>query len=113
MSYHKIYGTGDTAQEAFIYAKINEIGYGTKPRFLKKTNIKFLEYYNTLETDLFLASLDYSNRKPTISEAKAIKKLKTYYGEEGLNTIINIYNNKDSNTALCFKINDNIYNFLY
>jgi len=119
MSYNIIYGKGRTPKEALLYAKINEIGHGTKPSFLKKTNVKYLEYSNTLQADLFMASLDFRTREPTISEEKAKKKLKNNYGEQEYNTIIDIYRNIDSNYSICYKIdsdtsNDiNLYKFLY
>jgi len=119
MSYHKIYGIGSTPKEALLYAKINEIGHGTKPSFLKKTNVKYLEYTSTLETDLFMSSVDYGSREPTISEEKAIKKLKNDYGEDEFNTIMNIYSDKNSKYSICFKFRSdssnkrNLYKFLY
>ena len=38
MSYNGIYGKGKTPEEALVYSKVNEIGHGSKPLFLKKTN---------------------------------------------------------------------------
>lgn len=117
MSYHKIYGIGNTPKEALLYSKINEIGHGTKPRFLKKTDVKYLEYTPTLETDLVMSSVDFGSREPTISEEKAIKKLKNNYGEQEFNTIMDIYRNIDSKYSICFKIDTsnkrNLYKFLY
>lgn len=113
MSYNVIYGKGSTPKEALLYAKINEIGHGTNPSFLKKTNIKYLEYSNTLQTDLFMASLDFRTREPTISEEKAIKKLKDTYGEQEFNTILNIYKDTKSKYCLCFKIDYDSSNDLY
>jgi hypothetical protein len=116
MSYNIIYGKGSTPEEALLYSKINEIGHGTKPRFLKKTNIKYLEYTPTLETDLFMSSYQ-CDRELTISEAKSIKKLKDYYGEEEFTNIIDIYSDIDSKYSICFKIDtsngQNLYKFLY
>jgi hypothetical protein len=116
MSYNIIYGKGRSPEEALLYSKINEIGHGTRPRFLKKTNIKYLEYTPTLETDLFMASLQY-DRELTISELNAKTKLKDYYGENEFNTIMDIYRDIDSNYSICFKIDtsdgQNLYKFLY
>ena len=116
MSYNIIYGKGRSPKEALLYSKINEIGHGTTPRFLKKTNIKYLECTPTLETDLFMTSLQY-DRELTISEAKSIKKLKDYYDEEELKTIMDIYSDIDSEYSICFKIDtsngQNLYKFLY
>jgi len=119
MSYNIIYGKGRTPKEALLYAKINEIGHGTKPSFLKKTNVKYLEYSNTLQADLFISSLTY-DRELTTTETKAIKNLKkTYCEEEEYNTILNIYRDINSNYSLCYKIDSdtsneiNLYKFLY
>jgi hypothetical protein len=116
MSYNIIYGIGCSPEEALLYSKINEIGHRTNPRFLKKTNVKYLEYTPTLETDLFMSSLQY-DRELTISEAKSIKKLKDNYGENEFNTIMDIYRDIDSNYSICFKIDTseeyNLYKFLY
>ena len=118
MSYNIIYGKGRTPTEALLYAKINEIGHGTKPSFLKKTNVKYLEYSNTLETDLFMASLEY-DRELTISETQAINKLNDKYGDDEFNSIMEIYRNIDNKYSLCFKIvsdtsnEQKLYKFLY
>jgi hypothetical protein len=116
MSYRKIYGIGNTPEEALLYAKINEIGHRSKTRFLKKTNVKCLEYSKTLETDLFSASLTY-DRELTISEAKSIKNLKNTYCDKDYNIILDIYRDIDSNYSICFKIDtsneQNLYKFLY
>mgnify|MGYP005653705059 CR=1 FL=1 len=103
MSYNRIYGKGSTPEEALLYSKINEIGHGTKPRFLKKTNIKYLEYTPTLETDLFMSSYQ-CDRELTISETQAINKLKDKYGDDEFNSIMEIYRNIDNKYSLCFKI---------
>jgi hypothetical protein len=116
MSYNIIYGKGSTPEEALLYSKINEIGHGTKPRFLKKTNIKYLEYTPTLETDLFMSSYQ-CDRELTISEKNANKRLIECYGEEELKTIMDIYSDIDSEYSICFKIDtsnvQNLYKFLY
>jgi len=118
MSYRKIYGIGNTPEEALLYAKINEIGHGTKPNVLKKTDVKCLEYSKTLELDLFSASLTY-DRELTTTETQAIKNLKNTYCDEDFNTILDIYRDIDSNYSICFKIDSdtsteqNLYKFLY
>jgi hypothetical protein len=116
MSYNRIYGKGSTPEEALLYSKINEIGHGTKPRFLKKTNIKYLEYTPTLETDLFMSS-HQCDRELTISEENANKRLIECYSEEELKTIMDIYSDIDSEYSICFKIDtsngQNLYKFLY
>ena len=117
MSYNIIYGKGNTPKEALLYAKINEIGHGTKPRFLKKTNVKYLEYTSTLETDLVMSSLQ-CDRELTISEKNAKKRLIECYGEE-FNTIMDIYRDIYSKYSICYKIESdtsnelNLYKFLY
>jgi len=118
MSYNIMYGKGRTPKEALLYAKINEIGYGNKSSFLKKTNVKYLEYTNTLQTDLFISSLTY-DRELTTTETQAIKNLKNTYFEEEYNNIVDIYKDINSNYSICYKIDSdtsneiNLYKFLY
>ena len=120
MSYNRIYGKGTTPEQALLYSKINEIGHNTKTSFLKKTRVKYLEYKNTnlLETQLVLSSnLDTLDRVLSTSESNARKQLEEYYGDEELVNIYDIYNNPQSEIAICFLISKckdyNLYKFLY
>ena len=119
MSFNIIYGKGRNPKEALIYSKVNEIGYGTKPRFLKKTNVKYLEYRNTntLETLLHLSYFGKCNRDPSSSEENSRRSLIDYYGVKEFNAIMDIYSNIDSEYTICFKIGTsngyNLYKFLY
>ena len=117
MSYNGIYGKGKTPEEALVYAKVNEIGHGTKPLFLKKTRVKYLGNHSNLDTQLFMAYNTQSlNRDLTSTEANAKKKLIELYGSTELNKIYDIYKNVNDE-VLCFMINKysdyNLYKFLY
>ena len=103
-----------------LYSKINEIGHNTHTSFLKKTNVKYLEHPNSnvLETQIVLSSnLDTLNRELSTSESNARKKLEEYYGAKELKKIYEIYNNPQSQIAICFLISKckdyNLYKFLY
>jgi len=118
MSFNGIYGKGKTPTEALIYAKINEIGHGTKPLFLKKTKVKYLGIHTNLDTLLFMSYNTHElNRDLTSSESNAKKKMIELYGSTELNKIYEIYRNPDGEEVLCFMINKsnayNLYKFLY
>ena len=120
MSYNSIYGKGITPGEALLYSKINEIGHNTKPIFLKKTKIKYLDYTNNnlLETHLFIGNRhNIVDRNFTISEININRQLIEYYGVKELNNIYNIYNNPKSNITICLLISKcntyNLYKFIY
>jgi hypothetical protein len=118
MSFNGIYGKGKTPNEALIYAKINEIGHGTKPLFLKKTRVKYLGNHRNLETLLFMSYNTHNlNRYLTNTESDAKKNLIELYGSTELNKIYEIYMNVNGEEVLCFMINKsndyNLYKFLY
>jgi len=118
MSYNGIYGKGKTPEEALVYAKVNEIGHGTKPIFLKKTRVKYIGNHSNLDTQLFMAYNTHNlNRDLTSTEANAKKKLIELYGSTELNKIYDIYKNVNDEEVLCFMINKsndyNLYKFLY
>ena len=122
MSFCRINGYGDTAEEAFVYAKINEIGYNSNPSFLKKTMVMLIENRTKLELNLFMSYNLFNkklDREPTKAETEALQTLKTDYGEKKLESIFKVYNNPDSETVICFKEDNNfgkfkfMYRFLY
>ena len=83
MSFCRINGYGDTAEEAFVYAKINEIGYNSNPSFLKKTMVMLIENRTKLELNLFMSYNLFNkklDREPTKAETEALQTLKTDYG---------------------------------
>jgi len=118
MSYNGIYGKGKTPEEALIYAKVNEIGYGSKPLFLKKTDVKYLGHHQNLDT-LLLISYNSNNlrRDLTECETNSKKKMIELYGSTELNKIYDIYRDVNGKEVLCFMINKsndyNLYKFLY
>jgi hypothetical protein len=123
MSFNAIYGKGNTPQQALVYAKVNEIGHNTNPRFLKKTNAMCINYKNTnrLQEQLFTC-YNIKDREDqrlafTTSELNSKKELLDYYGKDKLNEILTLYENINSDISLCFiitKSNDyNLYKFLY
>jgi len=123
MSFNAIYGKGKTPQQALVYAKVNEIGHNTNPRFLKKTNAMCIYYKNThrLQEQLFMSynikDIEEQRLTLTTSELNSKKELLEYYGKDKLNEIFTIYENINSNISLCFIINKsndyNLYKFLY
>ena len=120
MSFNRIYGIGNTPNEALIYAKVNEIGHNTRPNFLRKTQIKYLEYSNNSVLELKLITtylIRNVNRELTTTELNARNDLLEYYGKKELNTIMDIFGNVNSDITVCFldsKSNDyNLYKFLY
>jgi hypothetical protein len=118
MSFNGIYGKGKTPKEALVYAKVNEIGHGSKPLFLKKTSVKYLGNHLNLDTLLFMTyNTPNLNRDLTDCEANSKKKMIELYGTTELNKIYAIYMNPDGKEVLCFMINKsndyNLYKFLY
>ena len=118
MSYNGIYGKGKTPEEALVYSKVNEIGHGSKPLFLKKTNVKYLGHHQNLDT-LLLISYNSNNltRDLTECETNSKKKMIELYGSTELNKIYDIYRDVNGKDVLCFMINKsndyNLYKFLY
>ena len=55
MSFNGIYGKGNTPDKALVYAKVNEIGHGSNPLFLKKTSVKYLGNHQNLDILLFMS----------------------------------------------------------
>lgn len=118
MSFHRIFGYGDTAEEALIYSKINEIGHKTIPTlFLKKTNVKLIENMDKLELNLFMG---YNlHRDSTKTELDALTSLEKQFSEKELKDIMDIYRNPECNTVICFREINNfgpfkyMYRFLY
>ena len=75
MSYNGIYGKGKTPEEALIYTKVNEIGHGSKPLFLKKTAVKYLGHHQNLDT-LLLISYNSNNLMRDLTECETNSKKK-------------------------------------
>jgi len=118
MSYNGIYGKGKTPNKALVYAKVNEIGHGSKPLFLKKTAVKYLGHHQNLDTLLFMSYNTHNlKRDLTDCEANAKKKMIELYGSTEVNKIYDIYRDVNGKEVLCFMINKsndyNLYKFLY
>ena len=82
MAYNKIYSIGLTAQEAFINAKINEIGHNTNTTFLKKTKLKVINYKDPSKLEIYLlmiSNLDNLNREVTKYEDDTYNKMVDYF----------------------------------
>ena len=132
MLYRVVIGEGTTAEEALLFARINQIGYdkGIKQNSIsKKTNVleipieKVRYDSNKLIMAIHFAQA-YYNYKNLDSKAKEKRGFTnseySYYcilvkkfGDELFTKIMDIYNSKDSEDCLAVKCETNMYKLMY
>lgn len=121
MSYKKIYGIGKTPEQALVYTKVNEIGYGNYS--FKKNRVYFVEIPKnrtkvySFDVDIFIYYNIYNiDRDLSTTEANVKESFESFYDRNTLKKIISIYDN-NSDICLCFKVGEwgdnNLYKFLY
>jgi len=132
MLYRVAIGKGKTAEEALLFARINQIGYdkGIKPNSIsRKTNVLDIPiekvrydssklimaihfahaYYNYTKLD----SKSKETGEFTNSEYSYYCILVKKLGKELFTKIMDIYNSKDSEDCLAVKCETNMYKIMY
>ena len=132
MLYRVVIGEGKTAEEALLFARINQIGYdeGIKQNTIsKKTNvleipiekvrydsrklIMAIHFAQAYDNYTKLDSKEKEKRGFTNSEYSYYCILMKKLGEELFTKMMDIYNSKDSEDCLAVKCETNMYKIMY
>lgn len=133
MLYRQVIGEGQTAQEALLFARVNQIGFNKGVHdntIAKKTKVyeidisKFetLGYSSSKLISVLHFAGSYMNcsnqksenkREPTKSEKKYYDIMAEHLGVDIVSRIFEIYNSNNTEWCLAIQCDDTAFKFLY
>ena len=132
MLYRVVIGEGRTAEEALLFARINQIGYDkdikqnsiSKKTYVLEIPIEKVRYDSRkliMAIHFAQAYYNYTNLDSQEKEKRGFTNSEySYYclllkklGEEMFNKMVEIYNSKNSDSCLAVKCEKNMYKILY